>query len=76
MFTISISKLLKHRNKIYAKTTILMLATAFRDYLHAFTVHSKKPSDFGTGGEIAIAHCRANIKKIQMNFTKLKRTQI
>lgn len=53
-----------------------MLATAFRDYLHAFTVHSKKPSDFGTGGEIAIAHCRANIKKIQMNFTKLKRTQI
>lgn len=76
MFTISISELLKYRNKIYPKTTVLNLATAFRDYLHAFTVHSQKPSDFGTGGEIATAHCRADIKKIQMKFKKLKRTQI
>lgn len=67
MFPVFISKLLKYRNKIYAKTTTtLKLATAFRDYLHAFTVHSQKPSDFGTGGEIAIRHCKADIKKIQM----------
>lgn len=49
MLAIPRSKVLKYRNKIYAKRTIILkLATAFRDYLHAFPVHSRKLSEVGT----------------------------
>lgn len=56
---------------MFAKRTIILkLATAFRDYLHAFMVHSQKLSQVGTGEGIALhsatLHSRFPDKKYKL----------
>lgn len=54
-------EVLKYRNTTYVKRTInLKLARIFRDYLHAFMVHSQKLSEDGTGEGMAITGYRAD----------------